>query len=187
MAPRQRPGAASSSSSSAPLPPLSIDPSVLLSDAISFSGTFPITLGANTILHPRCKLNSTEGPIIVGSNCIVSEKTQLIAPDADGLVLGDYVLIEVNCTIHAARIGEGTSIEVGAKLGKGCRIGNNCTLSPLSTVADGEELPDLMVLYGENYRRMDTSKTAIARNEQIIAHIDCLKKLLPNKAEKYNR
>ncbi|EWC45290.1 hypothetical protein DRE_06017 [Drechslerella stenobrocha 248] len=186
MAPRQRPGA-SSSSSSAPLPPLSIDPSALLSDAISFSGTYPITIGANTILHPRCKLNSADGPIIIGSNCIVSEKTQLVAPDVDGLVVGDYVLVEVNCTIHAARIGEGTSIEVGAKLGKGCRIGNNCSLSPQSAALEGETLADYTVIYGENHHRIDTSNTAAARNEAMLAHIDCLKKLLPNKAEKYNR
>ncbi|KAF3902649.1 hypothetical protein ABW20_dc0104880 [Dactylellina cionopaga] len=174
MAPR-RSGTASASAS-APLPPLSIDPTALLSDAISFSGSYPITIGANTILHPRCKLNSVDGPVLIGSNCIISEKTQLIAPDIDGLVLGDFVLVEVNSFVQAARVGEGTSIEVG-----------NCTLSPLSTVSDGDVLPDHTVIYGENQRRVDISGTATARNETMLAHIDCLKKLLPNKVEKYNR
>ncbi|EPS41937.1 hypothetical protein H072_4090 [Dactylellina haptotyla CBS 200.50] len=173
--------------SSAPLPPLSIDPTALLSDAISFSGSYPVTIGSNTVLHPRSKFNSTDGPIIIGSNCIISEKTQLIAPGVDGLVLEDFVLVEVNCHIQAARIGEGSSIEVGVKVGKASRIGNNCTLSPLSTIPDGTNLPDFTVIYGENDRRIDTSDTVTARNETLLAHIDCLQKLLPNKAEKYTR
>ncbi|KAF3164277.1 hypothetical protein TWF788_001225 [Orbilia oligospora] len=176
-----------SSASSAPLPPLSIDPTAVLSDAISFSGTYPVTIGANSVLHPRCKLNSTEGPIVIGSNCIVSERTQLIAPDIDGLVLGNYVHVEVNCHIQAARIGDATSIEVGTKLGKGSCIGDNCTLSPLSTIRDVDVLPAFTVVYGENQRRVDASATAVARNETMLAHIDCLKKLIPNKSEKYTR
>ncbi|KAK6541268.1 hypothetical protein TWF694_008631 [Orbilia ellipsospora] len=185
MAPKR--SGATSSTSSTPLPPLSIDPTAVLSDAISFSGIYPITIGANSIIHPRCKLNSSDGPIIIGANCIISEKTHLIAPDIDGLVLGDFVLIEVNCSIQAARIGEGSSAEVGVRLGKASRIGNNCTLSPLTTVSDRDFIPDLTVIYGENQRRIDSSGTGIARCEIILAHIECLKKLLPNKAEKYNR
>lgn len=96
------------------------------------------------------------------------------------------MLVEVNSIIQASSIGNGVSIEVGSKLGKRCKIGNNCSLSPLSIVQDDGDLADLTVIYGDNSQRQDASDSAEARNEMMLAQIACLKKLLPNKTEKYS-
>jgi len=107
-----------------PPPPFTCHPSATLCDSISMTGTFPIYIGANSFLHPRCKLNTQEGPITIGSSCIINERSQLTAPPgANGLIIGDGVLIEVNSIVEAARVGTGCVIEVGSRLGKGCVLG----------------------------------------------------------------
>lgn len=125
-----------------PPPPLTCHPSATLCDSISMTGTFPIDIGANSFLHPRCKLNTQEGPITIGSSCIINERTQLTAPSVDGLVIGDGVLVEVNSIVEAARVGTGCVIEVGSRLGKGCTLGDVCSPSPhISPIASLFPLP----------------------------------------------
>lgn len=55
-------------------PPTTIDPTALVSSQASLTGTHPITIGANTVLHARCKLISDHGAIEIGEGCIVNER-----------------------------------------------------------------------------------------------------------------
>ncbi|KAJ5733923.1 hypothetical protein N7493_002709 [Penicillium malachiteum] len=57
-----------------PKAPLKADPSSTIADTAVFQGTYPVTIGANTIIHPRARFYAYEGPIIVGDGCIISEK-----------------------------------------------------------------------------------------------------------------
>lgn len=68
----QKPGLLSSSSN--PRPPLSVHPTATLSEAAYFQGTHPIAIGAGTVIHPRARLLSFDGPIRIGEGCIISEK-----------------------------------------------------------------------------------------------------------------
>lgn len=126
MAPKSR-----ASLSTAPRPPVSLAPSIIISDTTALTGTYPIRIGAHTALHPKVKLNSTLGPITIGAHCIISERAVLAAPDETGLTIEDGVLIEVNAVIEARFIGENSGIEVGAKVGKRAVIGKVCWLHPL--------------------------------------------------------
>ncbi|MCJ1367074.1 hypothetical protein MMC16_006206 [Acarospora aff. strigata] len=56
-------------------PPLHISPTTTIADTAVLTGTYPITLGANTVIHPRARLQSTYGPITVGEGCVVWEKS----------------------------------------------------------------------------------------------------------------
>ncbi|KAJ5570590.1 uncharacterized protein N7459_010020 [Penicillium hispanicum] len=68
----------SSSSSHAPTgppkAPLKADPTATIADTAVFQGTYPVTIGAGTVIHPRARFYAYEGPIVVGNGCIISEK-----------------------------------------------------------------------------------------------------------------
>ena len=112
----------------APKPPTSLASSLVIADNASLTGYHRITLGANSVVHPRTKLNSTYGPITIGNNCIISERSLVgLQSSADnegeGVILENGVLVEVGAVVEANSVGEGCVIEVNAKVGKGAVIG----------------------------------------------------------------
>ncbi|CAG7916159.1 unnamed protein product [Penicillium olsonii] len=63
-----------SSSSGPPKAPVKADSTATIADNVVFQGPYPVTIGAGTVIHPRAKFYTYEGPIIVGDGCIISEK-----------------------------------------------------------------------------------------------------------------
>lgn len=113
----------------APKPPTSLASALVIADNASLTGTHPIILGANTVVHPRTKLTSTYAPVKIGSGCIISERSSIglqsePAPDArDGVVIENGVIVEVGAVVEAKRVGEGCVIEVNAKIGRAAVLG----------------------------------------------------------------
>ena len=113
----------------APKPPTSLSSMLVIADNASLTGTHLITLGSNTVVHPRTKLSSGFAPIQIGSSCIICERSSIglqSAPSEDekeGVVIENGVIVEVGATVEAKRIGEGSVIEVNARIGKGAIIG----------------------------------------------------------------
>jgi dynactin-6 len=131
---------------------IALDPSVLIAQHAQITGTHPITLGPNTILHPHSKISSALAPVVLGEGVVVYERAKVgvgmgAELDADsrrssmasarssasvrteGTMLGKNVVVESNAIVEAAEVGEGTVIEVGAVLGRACVIGKVGTLS----------------------------------------------------------
>src|SRR5271163_2909031 len=133
---------------SAPKPPTSVASTLVIAENASLTGTHLITLGPSTVIHPRAKLNSTYAPITVGSNCIISERSLIglqSSPsdnEREGVVIENGVVVEVGAIVEARRVGEGSLIEINAKIGKGAVLGkvwlsNSCAshlLTARSTV-----------------------------------------------------
>jgi dynactin-6 len=114
-------------------PPTSLAPSIAISDKASLVGTNLITIRGDTIVHPHAKLISTHGPVTVGSACILSERSTIglqTASDAqpDGVIIEDCVVVEVGAVVEAQRVGEGSLIEINARVGKGALIGKVCVI-----------------------------------------------------------
>jgi dynactin-6 len=119
-------------------PPTKLDPKAIVSESASLTGKYLISIAQNAVIHPRSKLSSAAGPITIGENCIVNERALLgidlkalklespgtvPEPGASVVELGSGVCIEIGCVIEAAYIGEGTVVEAGARLRRGCKIG----------------------------------------------------------------
>jgi dynactin-6 len=128
---------------------MAIDPSVLIAQHAQITGTHPITLGPNTVLHPHSKVSSALAPVVLGEGVVVYERAKVgmgVGPDmsaenrrssmvsarnsasirGEGTMLGRNVVVESNAVVEAAEVGEGSVIEVGAVLGRGCVIGKVC-------------------------------------------------------------
>lgn len=117
---------------SGPKPPVNFSSSLIISDNAILTGTHSITIQSETVVHPRCRFESSQGSILVGRRCIIQERAHIGAPgeggdspNAGGVVLGDYVQVEVGVVIETGGtdIGEGTLIQVGSKIGKGAKVG----------------------------------------------------------------
>lgn len=164
-----RPSAAAKRSSTAlPKPPTSLHSSAIIANHAVLTGTYSISIGANTVIHPHAKIVSTYCPVEIGSGCIISEKAVIGLSDfsqdlgdmtrlPDKIVVHDHVKVESSALVEAVEVGEGSTVDVDAKLGAGARVGKHCTISASSVVAAGVDIPDYTVLYGDNQRRRNTT------------------------------
>ncbi|KAI9700001.1 MAG: hypothetical protein M1836_002535 [Candelina mexicana] len=173
-----------------PKPPTSLHPSCIIAENAILTGTHPITLSANVIIHPRARLNSTCGPITLGSGCIIEEKASIgllssanpvdtrSTPqpgevrymehdgsneedegdrgEVEGVVLENGVFVEVGAVVEARRVGEGSVVEVKARVGRGCVVGKHCKISPLCHIDENDILQDGTVVYGTGQRRIES-------------------------------
>ncbi|CAG8980698.1 hypothetical protein HYALB_00007190 [Hymenoscyphus albidus] len=182
--------------STAPPPPkpptqFSSTSSLIIADAASLIGTHLISLSSNTIIHPRTKLISTYAPITVGSNCILSERATIGLQSepseglSQGVVIADYVVVEVGARVEAKSVGEGCIIEVNSKIGKGAVLGKHCKIGPMCVVAENEELADYTVVYGNGMQRVDRSGVEHLKFKMIARQVDVLRKLIPGNLPKF--
>lgn len=115
-----------------PQAPVNASSSAKVSDNSILTGTHSITIQSESVIHPRARLESTSGSILVGRRCIVHERTHVGSTDGDessgGVVLGDHVTVETGSVIEAGgtEIGEGTVVGVRARIGKGAQVGKVC-------------------------------------------------------------
>ena len=162
------------SSSSTPRAPLSVHPTATLSDNAYFQGTHPIAIGAGTVIHPRARLLSFEGPISIGEGCIISEKSVIgggspssssasrsDTHDADPsgespqtprpipTILENAVIIGPLATVATgAHIRSAATVDTSAFLGKDVRIGKHAKVCTSCRIPGGEVVGDWLVVWG---------------------------------------
>ncbi|KFH46116.1 Dynactin subunit-like protein [Hapsidospora chrysogenum ATCC 11550] len=142
---------------------------------------------AETVIHPRARFESNMGSILIGRRCVIHERAHLgIEPkdtanaSSGGVTVGDYVIVEVGAQIEAGgtEIGEGSVIQVGSRIGSGAKIGKqNCTVTPRSTIAPGEILPDQTVVYSNGKRRTDKRRILEARKAGLLRQINVVRSM----------
>jgi dynactin-6 len=117
---------------SGPKPPVNFSSSLTISDNAVLQGKHSITIQAESVVHPRCRLESNLGSILIGRRCIIHERTHIGAQPVDldnakpgGVAMGDYVVVDVGSVIEGGGtdIGEGTTIQIGSRIGSGAKIG----------------------------------------------------------------
>lgn len=149
---------------------------------------------SETVVHPRARFESNIGSILIGRRCIIHERAHIGARPVDldiakpgGVALGDYVVVEVGTVIEAGdtEIGEGTTLQVGCKIGSGAKIGRDCTITHRSIIAPGEVLPDHTVVYSDGLRRLDNRGVTDMRKLGLVKQIAVLKKMIPSNPDKF--
>ncbi|RDA87823.1 hypothetical protein CP532_2987 [Ophiocordyceps camponoti-leonardi (nom. inval.)] len=179
---------------SGPKPPVNFASSLTISDNAILQGTHPITMEAQAVIHPRARVESTLGSVVVGRCCVIQERAHVGARPAKadatrdgGVVLGDYVVVEVGCTVEAGEteIGDGTTVHVGSRVGSGAKIGKHCTISHMSTIAPGEVLPDFTTVYSNGHRRINRSGVEELRKIALMKQISVLGKLIVSNPDKF--
>ncbi|KAF1967675.1 trimeric LpxA-like protein [Bimuria novae-zelandiae CBS 107.79] len=195
-------------------PSLFVDHTVLIAQHAGFTGTQPITVGPNVVLHPHAKVSSSLAPIVLGEGVVLWERARVgvsmaeamndsrrssVASRAssvrdstrgEGIVLGRNVTIEAAAVVEAAEVGEGSVIEVGAYLGKGCVIGKYCTIVAHCVIPPNTQIPDYMVVQSATDYRLN--RTLLMRPEVLdmrmnfhTMQIQTFKRLVPNSIAKW--
>ncbi|KAM0752210.1 trimeric LpxA-like protein [Meredithblackwellia eburnea MCA 4105] len=93
-----------------------------------------ISIGPGTIIHPRSTIVAMAGPIIIGSNCIIEEKCQIVNRSKRPMVIGDNNLFQVFCRVEAVSIGSWNTFGARCRvthtiaISSYCNIGAGCTV-----------------------------------------------------------
>ncbi|XXG95460.1 hypothetical protein Hte_001722 [Hypoxylon texense] len=180
---------------SGPKAPVNFSSSIIIADSALLTGNHTINISSESVVHPRAKLDSSNGRITIGRRCIVHERTSIGAASADptpsesrdGVVISDYATVEVGAVIESGgtMIGEGCLIGVGCKVGKGAKLGKHCTLTPQSVVQPWETVPDFTVIYSNGTRRLDKRGVADLKHKAQARQIEVLRKLIPSNPAKF--
>jgi dynactin-6 len=125
-------------SQAGPKPPVTFSSSITISDGAILTGTNPITISSESVIHPRARLDSMGGAIAIGRRCIIHERTKIgymgsegrlsLAEGNKAVTMEDYVTVEVAAVVEAGGtvLGEGTVVGVASRIGRGAVIGKVC-------------------------------------------------------------
>ena len=111
--------------SSSPRAPVTAHATATIAETVVFQGTHPITIGAETVIHPRARIYSFDGPAIIGEGCIISEKSTIGAAPLSSPVSSPAI---------------GGPGPVGGREGVPTRISHSVTIAPLATVLPGAHI-----------------------------------------------
>ncbi|KAI0139097.1 trimeric LpxA-like protein [Hypoxylon sp. NC0597] len=180
---------------SGPKAPVNFSSSIIIADSALLTGNHTINISSESVVHPRAKLDSSNGRITIGRRCIIHERTSIGAASADpkpsesrdGVVISDYATIEVGAVLESGGtlIGEGCLVGVGCRVGKGAKLGKHCTLTPHSIIRPGEIIPDFTVVYSNGTRRTDKRGVSDLKNKAQARQIEVLRRLIPSNPAKF--
>jgi dynactin 6 len=146
-------------------PPLEIHPTAHLDPQAYVQGTFTITIGPNVVVHPRARLVSVYGPVIIRAGTVISERCIVGGPAPDPkapplppLEVPLVTEIRHNVMLHAsaeikagAYLDEACLIEPRAVVQRGVNIGKHCKVCS-GCVVD-RSVRDWTVVWGHGQRR----------------------------------
>ncbi|KAF4521326.1 hypothetical protein B566_EDAN002330 [Ephemera danica] len=144
-----------------------------------------ITIGSNTVVHPRAQIIAEAGPIIIGENNLIEEQVQIInrlhptldrTGNATVMIIGNHNVFEVDCCSEALKIGDYNVLESKCVVGRRVELTSGCIIGARCQVVSEERIPDNTVIYGDDCSRRMQSDRPPAQGLQI----DFLTKVLPN-------
>lgn len=167
-------------STALPAPPSSTSSSSLLLRAgcvvcseATLDSTFPLTIGAGSIVHPKACIQATHGPVSIGAGCILEEwaVVRCTAANPQGISVGDCSLIRVGAVIEG-NVGEGCVIECRAQVGPQASVPPGCVIGPTIVLSDCSDMQSNTILYGS---AAALNQTRRRREEQMQANMEEIK------------
>lgn len=117
-------------------PKLQIDKSATVSSDIRVLGNYPVTLGANTVVHPRAVFAATNGPIHIGENNLIEELVRFenLGNSGGAMEISGFNHFHPGAKIMAKEIGERNVFESFSEVGKDASVGSGCVVGSLAAV-----------------------------------------------------
>ncbi|ELU06414.1 hypothetical protein CAPTEDRAFT_173776 [Capitella teleta] len=144
-----------------------------------------ITIGSRTVIHPKVRIIAEAGPIIIGENNLIEERTEIINRLPKGekgshnqtvMIIGNNNVFEVGCKSEALKIGDNNILEAKAELGRKTELTNGCIVGTMCHMTSQEVLPENTVIYGSECERRIQGEKPFPQTLQL----DFLTKILPN-------
>ncbi|KAF7234027.1 hypothetical protein EG68_10651 [Paragonimus skrjabini miyazakii] len=149
-----------------------------------------VTIGANTIIHPKARIIAEAGPIHIGAFNLIEEQVQIINRVPDSVMkIGDHNVFEIGAQCEAIEVGDNNVLEAKSVVGPRVRITNGCVIGSMCSLTSDETLPECMVIYGEenlllglasHFPHQCHRRIASERPPAQTLQLDFLTKILPN-------
>ncbi|VDP84006.1 unnamed protein product [Echinostoma caproni] len=125
-----------------------ITPGAVVCSECELSGE--VTIGANTIIHPKARILAEAGAIQIGAFNLIEEQVEIINRVPDSVLkIGDHNVFEVGAHCEAAEIGDNNVFEAKSMVGPQVRITNGCVIGAMCSLTSNETLPECTVIYGD--------------------------------------
>lgn len=177
--------------------PVSVSSQSHLDPACYVKGSHSLTIEANVVIHPRCRLYTDQGKITIHAGsillerCIVGvdkelnpepktelEKLENSSPlDSDpssnsagskDIIIGPYSCLHSSVKLQPpCKIGEFNVLESGVVVHPNCKIGSHSKICAGITLPRGTVVPDWTVVFGPDGRMRRHRKPNIAEESRI--------------------
>lgn len=161
-----------------------------------------ITIGENTIVHPKCSILATGGPIVIGDgnvleegvvienvsplNQVIEEAVEIqAATEQPVMTIGNGNLFQAGCSIRARLIGNDNLFEPKCHLAINSIITSACIIGARVEILPAQSIEDSTILVkksnGELIRRAQ-------KNYQLEAHqtlVQCYATLFSDKSNRW--
>ena len=140
-----------------------------------------VSIGSKTVIHPKAEIIAEAGPIIIGENNLIEERTRIINRNPEGaettpvMIIGNNNVFEVDCSSNALKIGDHNILESKSFVGRATVLSNGCVVGAGCSIETNEILPENCVIYGSRSERQIMSDKPSSQ----IPQIEHLSKLLP--------
>ncbi|KAJ2778347.1 hypothetical protein H4R18_004652 [Coemansia javaensis] len=138
-----------------------------------------VQVGSGTVVHVGASIIARNGPIIIGSNNIVSERAAIVNHGAAPLVIGDNNLLETDCLVEGRGIGHGNVVQVRGRVAEGSTLGNGCVVGAMCTTEPAESVPDNTVLFGSPQQRRQRAGPNAEHAAVHKRHLEYIREMLP--------
>ncbi|KAK3634440.1 hypothetical protein LTR56_015319 [Elasticomyces elasticus] len=161
-----------------------------LSEKAQFTGSHAVNIGEGAIIHPHARIRAEGGDVMIGKHSMLYERALVGTVDGGDVTIGEYVNIETGAVVEAKSVGDGTTVEVNAVVGKSAVLGRWCKVAPLERVEAGEVLEDFTVVYGDGQRRTDKTtkehkEIRDLKKEAQIKAVQVISTMIPNFSAKW--
>ncbi|KAK0300199.1 hypothetical protein LTR54_008894 [Friedmanniomyces endolithicus] len=165
-------------------------PKPIIADKAQITGSHTVEIGENAVIHPWARIRAEGGKVVIGKNSMVYEGATVGTVDGEDVLIGDSVNIETGAVVEARSVGDGSTVEVNAVVGKGAVLGKWCRVAPLECVEAGEQLEDFTVVYGDGRRRVDKTTKEHAEIRELKRAgqekaVQAMRTLIPNAMAKW--
>ncbi|GMR33953.1 hypothetical protein PMAYCL1PPCAC_04148 [Pristionchus mayeri] len=137
-----------------------------------------VTIGADSVVHPKAVIRATKGPIIIGERNLIEETALIENTNEDGapLVIGDDNYVEVGAVVRARSIGSRNIFGMQCVVGADVVVTDGCSIGVRCSVLKRGELPPRTSVYGEHNER----RVAAMDPEPQTALLEVLRKIFPS-------
>ncbi|GMT05590.1 hypothetical protein PENTCL1PPCAC_27764, partial [Pristionchus entomophagus] len=140
--------------------------------------TGKVTIGADSVVHPKATISATKGPIVIGERNLIEETALIENLNEDGspLVIGDDNYVEIGAVVRARSIGSRNVFGIQSVVGTEVVVTDGCSVGVRCSVQKRGDLAPRTCVYGEHNQR----RVAAMDPEPQTALLEVLRKVFPS-------
>ncbi|KAJ2472811.1 hypothetical protein GGI02_001319 [Coemansia sp. RSA 2322] len=138
-----------------------------------------VQIGNGTVVHVGASIIAKNGPIIIGANNIINERTVITNIHSTPLAIGDDNLIETDAVVEGRGMGHRNTVQVRGRIAGSSTLGNNCVVGVMCSTGPAESISDNTVLFGSMQSRRIRADAQAELTAAHRKHLEYIHEMLP--------